>query len=354
MQALFSLFAMWSLVLSIPAHGQAVGFYSSNTIDRLLRRPTGANATALRHLLSKTPTSYQSRSKRSLRFERSDSGPDHVAWITDAEQSVKQSLAYACTGNAMFSKNAANILRGWPAVNKRFEGPNALLEAAWGTASMARAAALLTRTKAPGWSARDVERYLQWLDRKPDGLLNLMTHDYRSESWDKERRAFNNWQVSLTEARLMVSLLRSPPPKATSSEPAWVIMQFKRIVQSFVEPNGKPAELTRDLTHTQFATGGLMQIAEALRLHFGIDLFMYPDGRLAKMMEITAEALNGGRPLGMKREELHAADWVLPTSWHIALRNFRDRLGIRMPQVTRLVQRQIFDAYVFHWGMDEI
>ena len=331
-----------------------VGFYSSERFSGLLQRPTKANATALNKMLKTTPTyTYNPNAKQSLYFELYSNGPDHQAWISDIEQTFKQALAFACTGRAVHAQNAVSVLRAWARTNTHFGGPNSLLEAAWGTASMAKAVAILLNTPESQWTTNDTSSFMRWVNKENEGVAWIVKNNKWAYSWDKQGLNVNNWQASILDARLSLAFLEQMNDMR-SPEVTWSINQFKHIVTVFVAPNGKPMEITRDLIHTQFGIGGLMQVAEALRVR-GLDLFNYPgDGRLARMMEGCALALNGGQPFNMTRDELNDTNWVIPTGWWIAFNNFHVRMGLPMLEVRKLLQKPIFDAYVFHWGMDDV
>lgn len=331
------------ILLVVPSCCQPVGYLTSKQIIQMTQHPTLANMQTLKKLMTRTPYNYRSRRKKSVYFAKSSAGEDHQAWISDSEQSFQQATVFACTGVTPYSDNAINILRAWPQENKAFTGPNALLEAAWGTASMSRAALLLSRINAPGWIQEDVQRYVNWVHQR----LNMLWTDKRAVSWDAENRSFTNWQVSILEARLGIALLTS-----NGTEVTWCVNQFKRIIVNFIKPNGIIGDTYRDSDHFQFSIGGLMQIAEMLYLQ-KIDLYNYPDGRLARMMEIHALIMNGVTPFGINRAQLHLKDWVLPCGWHLALRHFEGRKSWSLPQ-TRRTYKRVYWMYSFHWGLSDI
>lgn len=318
---------------------QPLGYFT----DAQMQRIRAGNCSAATVVRLRAPLDYAPRAVHSMYFSKSDP-KSHAPWIADVEGVFQQALKFACGGSPRHAANAVGILRAWSTVNKRFAGPNALLEAAWGTASMARAAALLLRIGAPGWDDVDAAAYADWVAT----TLRLMWTDKYADSWDDKHDSFNNWHTSLLDAHLALALLNNDTEYVDVAA-----ARFKRIVTAYVRADGYiPEIVSRGMTHAQFAIGGIIQVAEVLYLH-GRDLYKYPDGRLARMMEYSATIMNGGVPAGVKRKDLRETEWVMPCGWHLALRHFAGRLGMSMPQTARTYSR-VASAYVFHWGLSDI
>jgi hypothetical protein len=66
-------------------------------------------------------------------------------------------------------------------------------------------------------------------------------------------------------------------------------------VDAYLKPDGECTETKRDLFHTQFGLGGLIQLAE-MAWQQGIDIYGYDYNKLAKSMEFHAFITNGGKP----------------------------------------------------------
>lgn len=317
-----------------------VGYFLSWHIDRMLLGK--CNGTTLTRLAAVTPGDYRPQPVDNAWFAKSDPGPPHQQWMSDSEQSFRQAVMYACTRRTVYADNAAAILRAWPRSNRAFDGPNALLAAGWGTAGMARASALLLRTQAPGWTAADNKAYLQWVDAK----LGILWNGKFAESWDRDRKVLSNWHITVIEARLNVALLRGD---AKGVE--WAVRAFKNYATYGVTKDGLlNMDSSRDLQHSMFALGGLLQTAETLYLK-GHDLYDFPDGRIQRALEQHGRV--AATQQGASGISAEGSNWVLPTGWHLGLRHYVGRKKRAMPWTTRAYAR-VKPVYVFHWGLSDI
>lgn len=323
------------LVMSLPR----IGYFTPSQLHKMSHRE--CNITTLQRILKRTPRIYNHRAITYAYFPKHDRSGAHEAWVKDAEQSFMQTIAYICTGDTQYAQNAVSILKAWPLKNKHFNGPNALLEAGWGLASMTRAISLLEFVSSPGWSSTDKARYFNWMNTR---LSFVWTSRYAT-SWDGYH-SYNNWHATLLDARLAVAFLRND-----TIEIDWVQEHFKRVTMHMVSKEGFIPEDDRDFSHIQFTLGGMMQVAEALYNH-GIDLFMYPDGRLYRMMEQHAKIANGKLYKG-KRGWYSDRHWVLPCGWHIALRHYGARLQLPVFE-TGAAYGKVFWPYSFHWGLSDV
>lgn len=88
-----------------------------------------------------------------------------------------------------------------------------------------------------------------------------------------------------------------------------------QVFSSYVNPCGECTETKRDLFHSQFGLGGLIQFAE-LAWHQGQDLYNYGGGALCNAMEFHANITNGGRP----KECCYELKGVgfLPCGWEVS------------------------------------
>ena len=66
-------------------------------------------------------------------------------------------------------------------------------------------------------------------------------------------------------------------------------------MDAYIKPCGECTETNRDLFHSQFGLGGLIQLAE-IAWHQGVDLYGYDFNKLSKAMEFHAYITNGGKP----------------------------------------------------------
>lgn len=157
---------------------------------------------------------------------------------------------------------------------------------------------------------------------------------------------------------------------------------------------GEATETLRDIYHTEFGLGGLIQVAEAA-WHQNEDLYSIGDHALAAALELHARIINANNhtaqlPPGFKfynsmpkppsgaawqfdiRTQLwHAKDLTsgavvktqedgvkyivgskwLPTAWEIAYNHFVGRLGMESPETARLLRRNWPEHHEFHWGL---
>ena len=159
---------------------------------------------------------------------------------------------------------------------------------------------------------------------------------------------------------------------------------------------GECSETLRDIYHSQFALGGFVQVAE-MCWQQDEDLYSHEDCALAAAMEFHARIINsvtggpnekylprgfkyiGDAPLpagcewkweakvqrlvaynkSTKEKVLELMDgwkyvqeiYYLPCGWEMGYNHYVGRLGMRMPETQKLLQRTWPDWYEFHWGL---
>lgn len=295
-------------------------------------------------LLKITPLAYKHRALVVVDVGPYGAGKGHDEFVGDGEMTYKAAVAYLVTRNEAYARLAVGILDAWAKTCTTFTGSNGPLEAAWGTAAMARAAELLKHVWPQGWAAAGVEaHYVAWVDKL---LYPLLT---KRLGWDDA----NNWGLSRCEARLALAFLKDGTAAAadTLKEVAWVQAEYKRIHQKYVAATGQTGEWTRDHYHTQFGLGSLIQIPEMM-WHQGVDLYSFRDSLMCKSMEFSGHPLIGKTPtneVGSTKDV-----WYLPCGWHLAYRHYNGRKKIPMPIVAAVIAKYPREVFTFHWGLTSL
>jgi hypothetical protein len=175
-------------------------------------------------------------------------------------------------------------------------------------------------------------QYLAWLDGVVMPLLRAMPH------WS----FVNNWHATMAAARLQIAVYRND-----RSEFDAMLQFYKNIVVKIIASNGVVNELSRDLMHTQFSLGSLVQIAETAWLQ-GIDVYSYANHRLKAGLELTAAVLNGERPGAVQSVVLREVK-TIPANWEVALHRYPN-----MTQTKRTVRAARPFQYMMCWGGDTL
>lgn len=320
------------------------GVIDPAALPELRKLSTTPNDPRIVHLKRITPLGYKPRALVRVNVLPYGAGQGHVEFIGDGEMAYKSAVAYLVTTNEAYATQVVAILDAWSSTCVSFQGPNAPLEAAWGTAAMARAAELLKYIW-PKWAATGVEsKYLAWVDRL------ILPWLVKPLGWDDR----NNWGLSICEARLILSILREGTVMATydwSKEFLWCQYQYQRIHSGYVMETGQTGEWTRDNYHFLFGVGSLVQISEIF-WHQGIDLYKYRDSLLFKSSEFAGDTLLGKRPPGAVGETKDV--WFVSGGWYIAYKHYKGRKGRSMPKTEAVLAKNPHDGFTFHWGLGSL
>lgn len=272
-------------------------------------------------------------------------GIGHKEFTEDGEQCYAQALAFLITSNKKYLDNTLNILDSWATTCRTFRGSNAPLEAAWGTAAMARSLELVKYTcNRNDWRPDIEQRYITWVNTFLMPHLRGETERYRL-NWG----FFNNWHISITEARLQFALVRDD-----LKEINWCQDNYIKIFNSFVREDGFTGETLRDSFHCVAGIGGMIQICELL-YHQGVDVYKLRNNLLMRCVEFHARLYGTDyTPPGFKREQFKISSYIEPCAWEIARNHYATRLKIPMPYTDILLKRLRPCGYVFHWGYDTL
>lgn len=194
----------------------------------------------------------------------------HLAFVElDSTMAIKQATAFHATGDSRHAVNAFAIIKAWAATNKSWDliGQNGPLEAAWGIAAMAKALELL-RGRQQFEAVRG--QFLAW---NSSVMLRQMDH-YMNDTLDKVAKGqglnlFGNWHSSIVDAYMSLAILGDDRARYDKA-----VDLFHRTVKDYVWKWGRdpafskgrrPGEITetlRDMYHSQFGIGGLLNVAE--------------------------------------------------------------------------------------------
>jgi hypothetical protein len=271
------------------------------------------------------------------------SGVGHQEFTTDGKGAYANALAYLVTNNELYAENTMKILNGWSTTCKTFVGTNAPLEAAWGTAAMARACELLKWT-CPKWNKTIEEKYKTWVRSI---ILPHLRGD--TERYHLNWGFYNNWHTSINEARLQFALLCDDLIEVNAC-----LQRYVTIFESYVQDTGITGETYRDSDHCCFGLAGLIQTCE-LAWHQGVDLYALRNNLLQKSIELHAGIFGSNIfPVFVQRTKLTVYNWIQPSGWGIAYQHFVQRREKSMPLTLVLLQKIRPTGFALHWGYDTL
>lgn len=338
---------------------------------RLLRARVAAGEepwrSAAAALASEAPRDgYAPRALRRVHIDFNGVGNGHDEFVEkDGRMAYMQAVLWVATGDDAYARNAAAIVRAWACANESFTGQNAPLESAWGIAAMARAAELLKHTWADGWAKSGAEAPLfRWVDR-------VIMPNLRSEAMS--RLPLGNWHTAVAEAKAQLAVLRDD--RALFAE---ALRDWRRVAAAYLKPTGECAETSRDLYHSQFGLGGLVQTAEVAWQQGCGELYDFLWQRrggggsgggsgsggggsggdtgelppLLRCLELHAAITNGATPKACSGYALRGIGF-LPCGWEVALNHYSGRLGLPMPETEKMLERGGGrpEKCVFCWGL---
>ncbi|KAI8474482.1 MAG: hypothetical protein J3K34DRAFT_518210 [Monoraphidium minutum] len=329
----------------------------------------------------------------------------HTAFVElDAAMAYKYALGYAATGDERYAARAAEILRAWTTTNEAFGLPtaNGPLEAAWGCAALSRAMELL-RSTWPAFDPSDLDAFVSWAHAKlvpnMDYFVDTLSA-YPRQGYDKRKLLYGNWHASHADCFVALGVLSGDRPRYDKG-----LDLYRTTVESYFKwgrdgyaPGrllGEATETLRDIYHTLFGIGSLIQAAETV---WGQDEDAYSESGyvLAAALELHARIINAhldgdeaGLPPGFRffesmppppkgcawRWAVPTQAWAsynassgakcsdltdglsyalgikyLPTGFELGYNHFAGRLGMQLPETRRLLSRYPVDYFEFCWG----
>lgn len=286
---------------------------------------------------------------KSRALVRVDIGPygvgiGHDEFIGDSMQIYNLALMYIASNDYRFMKKAIELQDDWNKKCKSFKGSNAPLECAWGGTIMIRALELLKYSKPPNipWDIEFEKRFKIFIQSVI--LPNLVSRYNEITRWN------NNWILTIQEALLQYYLYVDDIVNANR-----IIEDFQAaLIKCVPHDCGMCTETKRDLIHTQFQLGSIVQVME-MCYHQGIDIYNIHANRIYRCMEYHGSILNGSLPQPLKKEELKDV-WFMPCVWEIGHNHFTHRkpssITLTMPETSKLLnsKRNRPEKLTFNWG----
>lgn len=272
----------------------------------------------------------------------------------DSQAAYLHALLWALTGDERHARKSAEILKAW-CILKSHGLSNANLEAGWTGGPFCRAAEILRHTDAK-W---------KWPRPEQDAFTEMLRRAFLPEVGEARKPGTNgNWEAVMIETAMSIAVFTDDRPLFDKC-----VARFKRLLPAYiygkedgpipltVDPtffdtrekidkhwyeqttlfDGLCQETGRDLTHTQWGIGGLVNCAE-IAWHQGIDLYAANDNRILRGMEFHAKYLNGAPvPPELHNGKLRSMR-IVPT-WEIAYNHYHGRKGLPMPETEKLLEK---------------
>ena len=304
-------------------------------------------------------------------------------------ESYEQAIMFEITGDEQYAKNFEGLVRSWVSTTKDYQPrfQNAPLIWGWTLASWLKSAELLKYTY-KNWDAKVEKDLLQWItDLQVEKVWEQVL---QMDKFTGAHLPVGNWHTTILEAKLYLAFLRDDRDGVE-----YVIKYYKRMIdgvknpddplesdQIYIAETGEQFETCRDLDHSNYGIGGLVQLSEALH-HQGVDLYNYgPNSSrtglpgLANVLETWAFIINNKLfPPNVKangviwktdkhifdKKFVHGEGCVLksmgvtPGGYQIGFAHFGKRMGLqeKMPELAKIATN-FPDYYYFHWGLGSL
>lgn len=294
-------------------------------------------------ILKEAILDYRSNALEVVDIGFGGTGHGHQEFTKDAKQTYAQTLAFLVTKNIVYAKNAEAIVSAWVNKCKVFKGNNAPLEASWGLIPLTSSLEILKYTY-QAYNKQLHSQFIKWVQTLLLPHLRGETEKYKL-SWG----FFNNWHLSITQARLQFALFTD-----NLNEANWCIQRYKDIFNSYVKDNCFTGETLRDSDHCCFGLAGLVQICE-LAFHQGVDLYSLRNNLLQKCFEFHAKLYLGLEiPSGYTREQFNIYKWIQPCGWEIAFNHYKNRKQIKMPYTLQILNKIRPCNFELFYGYDTL
>ncbi|GBF99458.1 hypothetical protein Rsub_11944 [Raphidocelis subcapitata] len=328
----------------------------------------------------------------------------HIALVEiDGAMAYRQALAFLMNGNEGHAAQARAALVAWANTNRAFglQDRNGPLEAAWAAGAYARAAELLRSSRYKGFSAADAAAVTGWLRGvlKPqmDYYVDVMTPNAVNAG---RKNIYGNWHASIADAYIAIGVFANDAATyrrglALFRTTVAAYFRWGRGADAAGRIVGEATETLRDIYHTEFALGSLLQAAEAAWAQ-DTDLYAENEYALAAALELHARIIIGALdsdeatlPPGFKlnssmpappsgctwRWDIETQKWAsyranpptkcsdlldgakyvlgakyMPTGFEIGYNHYAGRLGMPMPETAALLRRYPLDYFEFSWG----
>lgn len=247
--------------------------------------------------------------------------------LNDAQATWVQALMWSITKDEVYAENVLNIMDVQGETLKKVSaGPDTdLWIGLMGTMFM-RGAEIVKHTY-PKWRPETEKNFMAMYDKVlMPTLMKRVEHE-------------NNWMASINESLMATAIFKNDPQLFDLA-----VYRLKIYLPANIPfENGQPAELHRDLAHTQLGLGALVQTAE-MAWNQGIDAYSWLDNRLATSLEYLAEIID-------KQQPGFSKNYTLPVGWEIAYNHYKYRMGMDMPWTYNIVKKVRPEGLIRHTSL---
>ncbi|MFC1766115.1 alginate lyase family protein, partial [Planctomycetota bacterium] len=247
--------------------------------------------------------------------------------LTDAQACWVQALMWSITQEEVYAENVMNIMEVQGRTNDGISAgaDTDLWIGLMGTMFM-RGAEIVKHTY-PKWRPEAEEIFMPMYDKiLMPSLMKRVEHE-------------NNWMASITESLMATAIFKDDPELFDLA----VYRLNIYVPANLPFEDGRPAELARDLAHTQEGLGALAQTAEMAR-NQGVDAYSWLDNRLATGLEYLAEIID-------KQEPGYNKNYTLPVGWEIAYNHYHYRMGMDLPWMANIVAKVRPEGLIRHTSL---
>ncbi len=252
----------------------------------------------------------------------------HFNWNAaerDAQACWVQALMWSVTKEEVYAENVMSIMEAYGSLKEVTGVTKDLRIGLMGTMFM-RGAEIVKHTY-PKWRPETETIFMDMYDKAfMPTLMKRVEHE-------------NNWMSSITESLMATAIFKDDPELFDLA-----VYRLKIYLPTNIPfENGQPAELYRDLAHSQEGLGALVQTAE-MAWNQGVDAYAWLDNRLATGLEYLAKVIDTKQP-GFNKS------YPLPVGWEIAYNHYKYRMGIDMPWTKNLVDRVRPEGLIRHTSL---
>jgi len=253
---------------------------------------------------------------------------EHFNWGAgerDAQACWVQALMWSITKEEVYAENVMDIMDAYSTLVEVTGKTKDLRIGLMGTMFM-RGAEIVKHTY-PKWRPETETTFMDMYDKVfMPTLMTRVEHE-------------NNWMSSITESLMATAIFKDDPELFDLA-----VYRLKIYLPTNIPlENGQPAELYRDLAHSQEGLGALVQTAE-MAWNQGVDAYALLDNRLATGLEYLGKVIDTKQP-GFNKS------YPLPVGWEIAYNHYKFRMGMDMPWTKNMVGRVRPEGLIRHTSL---
>lgn len=253
---------------------------------------------------------------------------EHFKWGSgerDAQACWVQALMWSVTQEEVYAENVMSIMDAYSTLVEVTGTNKDLRIGLMGTMFM-RGAEIVKHTY-PKWRPETEKRFMDMYDKVfMPTLMKRVEHE-------------NNWMASITESLMATAIFKDDPELFNLA-----VYRLRIYLPTNIPfENGQPAELYRDLAHSQEGLGALVQTAE-MAWNQGVDAYAWLDYRLATGLEYLGEVIDTKQP-GFNK------NYTLPVGWEIAYNHYKYRMGMDMPWTKNIVKKVRPEGLIRHTSL---